>query len=145
MKRLFRVPAEGRIAGVCAGIARYVDADVTLVRLAWVILSIIPGALVGGAIAYLAAWMLMPVSLERESGAARPRLTRSLTDRQIAGLCGGLAEYFAIDATAVRVAVVILAIYPGAVIGGVIAYAVAWFIVPPAASGPLVDATAPAQ
>jgi phage shock protein PspC (stress-responsive transcriptional regulator) len=58
------------------------------------------------------------------------RLRRSTQDRRIAGVCGGLAEYFGVDATAVRVAVVILAIYPGAVIFGVIAYVVAWVIVP---------------
>ena len=145
MKRLYRVPGDGRIAGVCAGIARYLDVDVTLVRLAWVILSIIPGALIGGALAYLAAWLLMPVTWEPVAAGGGRRLTRSATDRHIAGLCGGLAEYFAIDATAVRVAVVILAIYPGAIIGGLIGYAVAWFIVPSASSGPLVDAAAPAR
>jgi phage shock protein PspC (stress-responsive transcriptional regulator) len=131
MKRLFRIPDEGRVAGVCAGIAHYLDADVTLIRLAWVVLSIVPGALIGGVLAYLAAWLLVPVA-SAPAGAASPgpRLTRSAHDRRIGGVCGGLAAYFRVDATAVRVAVVILAIYPGAVIFGVIAYIVAWFIVP---------------
>ena len=59
-KRLFRNPAGGRIAGVCAGIAEYLDTDVTLVRLAWVVLSIVPGGFVGGLVAYIAAWAIMP-------------------------------------------------------------------------------------
>jgi len=131
MKRLFRIPNEGRVAGVCAGIARYLDADVTLIRLTWVALSIVPGALIGGVLAYLAAWLLVPVNFAPAGVAATgPRLTRSVHDRRIGGVCGGLAVYFGVDATAVRVAAVILAIYPGAVVFGVIAYVVAWFIVP---------------
>lgn len=35
------------------------------------------------------------------------KLTRSATDRQIAGVCGGIAEYFAVDPTIVRVAYLI--------------------------------------
>ena len=61
-KRLYRNSAAGRIAGVCAGIAEYLDADVTLVRLVWVVLSIVPGGFVGGLVAYLAAWAIMPDS-----------------------------------------------------------------------------------
>lgn len=60
------------------------------------------------------------------------RLYRSATDRRIAGVCGGLADYFRLDPTLVRLLVVILAIYPGAVIFGVLAYVIAWAIIPPA-------------
>jgi phage shock protein PspC (stress-responsive transcriptional regulator) len=35
-----------------------------------------------------------------------------------------------VDATIIRLIAIVLAIYPGAVIGGVIAYLVAWFIMP---------------
>ena len=35
-RRLVRLPAYGKLGGVCAGLAEYLDADVTLVRLAWV-------------------------------------------------------------------------------------------------------------
>jgi phage shock protein PspC (stress-responsive transcriptional regulator) len=127
-----RVPDEGKIAGVCAGLAAYFDADVTLIRLAWVILSVVPGVLIGGVIAYIAAWVLLPVAgaQERRVPSGIP-LTRSEKDKTIAGVCGGLAEYFGIDSTIVRLVAVILAIYPGAVIGGVIAYLVAWLVMPP--------------
>lgn len=131
MRILKRLPADGRLAGVCAGIAHYLNVDASLVRLAWLIFSIAPGVIVGGVVAYIAAWILMPVSTERlETGAAGRRLTRSGTDRKVGGVCGGIAEYFGVDVTAVRVAVVILSIYPGAVIFGVIAYAIAWLIIP---------------
>src|SRR5688572_11105371 len=128
-RRLTRLPEQGRLAGVCAGIAAHFDADVTLVRLAWVVLSIVPGAIIGGVIAYAVAWLLMPEAglTERQVYSGR-RLLRSVADRRIAGVCGGLAEYFALDPTLVRLAVVILSIYPGAIVCGVIAYVIAWMI-----------------
>ena len=60
-RRLERIPAHGKIAGVCAGIANYLDMDVALVRALWVLLSLVPGTLIGGVLAYAAAWLLMPV------------------------------------------------------------------------------------
>ena len=135
-RRFVRIPDEGKIAGVCAGLAAYFDTDVTIVRLAWVILSIIPGVFIGGLVAYIAAWILAPVASPQDHRPLGRRLARSETDRQIAGVCGGLAEYFGLDSTLVRLAAVIIAIYPGCVIGGIVAYLIAWFIMParPAAS-----------
>ncbi|HLW77476.1 MAG TPA: PspC domain-containing protein, partial [Bryobacteraceae bacterium] len=52
-------PHEGRkIAGVCAGIARYLDVDPVLVRIIAVILLFVPPcpALLG----YIVAWIIMP-------------------------------------------------------------------------------------
>src|SRR6266446_5199648 len=130
-KRLYRNSSAGRIAGVCAGIAEYFDADVTLVRLAWVVLSIVPGSFIGGLVAYIAAWAIMADSSSPASAeAGTRRLTRSTTDRKLAGVCGGLAEYFAIDSTAVRLLWAVLTIIPGAIVLGIVAYLVAWFIMP---------------
>ncbi len=56
------------------------------------------------------------------------RLTRTSWDAPISGVCGGLARYFGVDPTLVRVLAVI-----GAVVtfpAGVIAYAVAWAVMP---------------
>jgi phage shock protein C len=133
-RRLVRRPAEGKIGGVCAGLADYFNTDVALVRAAWIVLSIWPGAVVLGVVAYLAAWLLMPraEAADGASAAPQPRLMRSRTDRRIAGICGGLAEYFEVDPTIVRVAWVILSIVVGAVVLGIVAYLIAWFIIPPA-------------
>ncbi len=46
-----------KIAGVCAGFARYLEADVTLVRVLWLAIAITTGV---GFLAYLAAWIIMP-------------------------------------------------------------------------------------
>jgi phage shock protein PspC (stress-responsive transcriptional regulator) len=79
---------------VCAGIADYFGADVTLVRLLWVVVSIVPGCLVGGLIAYVAAAILMPNQAKAEAPSGPARLMRSATDYKIGGVCGGLAEFF---------------------------------------------------
>jgi phage shock protein C len=53
-------PREGRkIAGVCAGVARYFDIDVTLVRVLWILLVIFPP--VPGILVYVVCWIVMPV------------------------------------------------------------------------------------
>ena len=133
MRKLERRSASGRVAGVCSGIAAYLDTDVTLVRLAWVVLSIVPGSIIGGVVAYLAAWLVMPDADKLASPSdpsSRKWLTRSTTDRKFAGVCGGLGDYFEIDSTVVRVVWVILGIVPGCFILGLLAYLVAWFIIP---------------
>ena len=132
-RRLARLPDEGKLGGVCAGIAAYFTIDPTVVRLAWVILSVIPGAIIGGIIAYAVAWFLLPVgSTDTPRSGTATHLKRSATDRKIGGVCGGLANYFDVDPTLVRLATVILAIYPGVIICGVLVYLLAWFIIPSA-------------
>ena len=64
----------------------------------------------------------------------RGRLFRSTTDRQIAGVCGGLAHYFNVDVTLVRIVFVVAAFTSV----GLLAYIVLWIAVPegdPAAGG----------
>ena len=42
------------------------------------------------------------------------KLYRSRSDKKIAGVCGGLAKYFSIDVTLIRLAVVLLTLFVGA-------------------------------
>ena len=55
--RLFRVREGKKIAGVCAGFARYLDVDVILVRIVWLVVTLTAGV---GLIAYMIAWIAMP-------------------------------------------------------------------------------------
>ena len=55
------------------------------------------------------------------------RLYRSPRERQLAGVCGGLGEFFRIDPTLIRLATVVATIFGGA---GAVFYVVAWIIVP---------------
>ena len=70
--RLMRDLANKKIAGVCAGFARYLNADVVLVRVIWLILAFCTGGL--GFLAYLAAWIVMPKE-PRTLAAAEERLS----------------------------------------------------------------------
>lgn len=59
---------------------------------------------------------------------ARKRLIRPRAGRKIAGVCAGFAEYFDLDITLVRV-VWLVSLFLGAGLG-LIAYLVAWIIIP---------------
>lgn len=55
------------------------------------------------------------------------RLYRSRTNSVIAGVCGGLGQYFSIDATIVRIVFAILAVFYGS---GVVLYIVMMIVIP---------------
>lgn len=57
-----------------------------------------------------------------------PKLTKS-SDRMLAGVCGGLAEYFDMDPTMVRIGYVLITLI-SASFPGVLLYIVAAFLMP---------------
>ena len=68
--------------------------------------------------------------MEEPGNALEPRkLYRSETQRMVAGVCGGLAEYFNLDVTVMRVLFLILSVFGGS---GSVIYVVMWIIVPDA-------------
>jgi phage shock protein C len=56
------------------------------------------------------------------------RLYRSSSDRMIAGVCGGLAQYFNVDPVIIRIIAVIL-LLPGG-FPGLLPYIILWIVVP---------------
>lgn len=56
-KKLTRIPSQGKIAGVCAGLAKYFEVDVTLVRIIFLIALL---CATGGLWIYLICWLCMP-------------------------------------------------------------------------------------
>ncbi len=68
------------------------------------------------------------------------RLHRSGSDRMIAGVCGGLATYFAIDATVVRLIWAVVTVLTGVLPGSLI-YLLFVIIVPVARPGDAAEAT----
>ncbi len=72
----------------------------------------------------------MGFSVEPGEGGYRPRrFRRSRVNREVAGVCGGAAEYLGLDGNLVRLAFVALVLLTG-VAGGVAAYALLWLLVP---------------
>ncbi len=55
------------------------------------------------------------------------RLYRSRKDRLLGGVCGGIAEYFGVDPALVRIIAVLLIVAGG---GAILAYVLAWFLIP---------------
>jgi phage shock protein C len=55
------------------------------------------------------------------------RVKRSVSDKMLAGVCGGLADYFEVDPTIVRLIFVLALLIGGT---GVLAYLIMWIIVP---------------
>jgi phage shock protein C len=58
-RRLMRSSVDCKLAGVCGGIAEYLNVDSTIVRLVWVLVFIFTGFIPGG-LAYVIAWIVMP-------------------------------------------------------------------------------------
>jgi len=56
-RRLYRSRNDRTLAGVCAGIAEYFGWDPTLVRVAWVLLTLLGGS---GILLYLIMWLVVP-------------------------------------------------------------------------------------
>jgi phage shock protein PspC (stress-responsive transcriptional regulator) len=125
MKKLYRLSGDRKIAGVCAGLGEHFDIDPVIVRL-FFLFSVFFGGL--GVLAYLILWIMVPLD-DGASGqrAPRTRLHLSSSDRKIAGVCGGLGEYFALDPVFFRVGFVVLAFTCGV---GILLYFVLWLLVP---------------
>jgi phage shock protein C len=78
----------------------------------------------------------LPADASTQASAATPRrLYRSRSNRVFAGVCGGIAEYFGADPTAVRLLAVIIAIF-SAIFPLLIAYLIAAIVVPEGESAP---------
>jgi len=66
------------------------------------------------------------------SGYQRRRIVRSINDRKVAGVCAGVADYFDMDPTLVRVLWLLLLLCAG---GGGLAYIVCWVVLPEGYTG----------
>ncbi len=56
-KKLYKSLTEKKICGVCGGVAEFFDLDPTVIRLAWVVFTLLGGS---GIIAYIIAAIIMP-------------------------------------------------------------------------------------
>lgn len=68
-KRLARPMQEKKIAGVCAGFAEYFEMDVTLMRILWIVATLLTGVPL---VAYIVAWISMPKDYGPPQAASAP-------------------------------------------------------------------------
>ncbi|MBF9237762.1 PspC domain-containing protein [Hymenobacter sp. BT683] len=153
-RRLYRDMAHRRIAGVAAGIAQYFAINPVWVRLAWILLVfVLPGMFevfdnhdhdghfqFGGwaFLAYIILWIVLPKRYDapapndamlNQGPLAGRKLFRDTGTAKVAGVAAGLAAYFNIDVTLVRV--ILLA---GLLGGGFtfFLYIILWIVLPEA-------------
>ena len=62
----------------------------------------------------------------------KKRLVRSTTDKKIAGVAAGLADYFDLDPTIIRLVWLLAALFAGT---GILAYIILWIALPPGPTG----------
>ncbi len=130
VRRLMRSRTDRTCAGVCGGLAEYIDWDPTIVRLLWILALFLSGGM--ALFAYLVFWIVMPEAPAHSSASAGyargRRLTRSRDERMISGVCGGLAEFLGMDTTLMRVLWVVATFISGGVT--LIAYPIFWLVMP---------------
>jgi len=99
------------------------DLDVTN-KLFWVIIMLAFNFI--GALAYLIITKKRKkvISVKKKTS---KRLFRSKSNRIIAGVCGGVGEYFGIDPTVVRLLWVLFTFLGGS---GILAYIICWIVIP---------------
>ena len=56
-RKLYRSRTNRKLGGVCGGLARYFNTDATLIRVLFVVLTVLGGA---GPLIYLAMWIIVP-------------------------------------------------------------------------------------
>lgn len=64
MKKLYLSKTDKKLSGVCGGLAEYFELDPSLVRLGWVIMTVVTGVL-PGIIAYFVAAVVIPTAPDK--------------------------------------------------------------------------------
>ena len=132
-KRLYRDTKRRIIGGVSAGIAHYFGIDPLWIRLLFIALFVnilfegLSGAIF---LAYVILWIVLPYNNELEEDTKIKKLFRNPDDRVLGGVSSGIASYFGIDVSVVRL-IFVLSIFLslGATI---LVYIILWIITPEA-------------
>lgn|SRR3990167_2470994 len=111
MRKIYKERFDKKMGGVCGGLAQFFRVDSSIIRLLFVMSAIFSAGLT--IIIYLILWLVLPVGPIAYVEASYKRLFRSRRDRKIAGICGGLAKYFRVDSTIVRIIFILVLFLTG--------------------------------
>lgn len=135
-KKLFRDTRRKALGGVLAGLAHYFNMDVVWLRIIYLVLffGIPPIADSGGLsgllfIAYIACWVAFPPRNDVQEDEKIKKFYRDEDDKVLGGVCGGLAAYFGVDVSVIRLLFVISVFVFGT---GFLAYIILWIVAPKA-------------
>jgi len=107
------------IAGVCSGIANSLRIDPVIMRILFVLFFYVAFWI------YIVLWFVVPVQSLKTN--VTKRLYRDPEHSAIGGVCAGLADYFDMDATLVRVLWLLVVLCGGT---GILLYAILWIALP---------------
>ncbi len=101
MKQIY-LASDKKFLGVCGGVAEYFGVDPTLIRIAVACVALYT-AVIPALIIYVVMSFVFPQQPEGYV-AAQPKkmLMRSSQNKKLSGVCAGIAKYFGVDATIVR-------------------------------------------
>jgi phage shock protein PspC (stress-responsive transcriptional regulator) len=126
-KKLYRDERRKILGGVCAGLAHYFNIDPVWPRLLFALLVL--GSYGGLLLVYIICWIVLPVSSALEDEPTVKKMYRDSDRKVIGGVASGVAAFFGVDITLIRLMFVILAIVGGI---GVITYIILWIALPEA-------------
>ncbi|WP_187263284.1 GIN domain-containing protein [Pontibacter beigongshangensis] len=140
-KKLTRDMSRKMISGVAAGIANYLNVDPIWIRLLFILLVFGVSFTstifwdnsnftfsVGGLFVYIGLWIALPVNYNLPEVSVK-RLFRDPLDKKLGGVASGIALFFGVDATVVRVLFLLSILIGGA---GIMLYIILWIVVPEA-------------
>lgn len=133
-KRLYRDTNRKILGGVASGIANYFGIDAIWVRLLILalVINVFFAGLSGAAIlAYILLWIVIPGNDKLEEDKSVKKLYRNADERVLGGVSSGIASYFGIDPSVIRLLFVLSIFLGGA---GLIVYIILWIITPEAKS-----------
>ncbi len=107
MKKKLYCSPDKKICGVCAGLADYFGIDPTIMRFIVGEIAFFT-AILPAFIVYLIMAIVIPQAPADYTPDNKAKRMTKTADKKIAGVCGGLAEYFNIDPTIVRLIFVLL-------------------------------------
>lgn len=128
-KRLYRDVNRKIISGVAAGIAHYFKIDPLWIRLILILLAVGSYGIV--IIIYIVLWIVLPENNILSDDQKVKKMYRNPQDKVLGGVSSGIAAYFGVDATFIRLLFIIFAVIGGS---GLIAYIILWIILPEAKS-----------
>ncbi len=134
-KKLYRDTQRKILGGVAAGVAHYFKTDPLWVRVLLLLLLFADAFITFGAlssitlISYIVLWIVLPGRDDMTVDAKVKKLFRNPDNQVLGGVSSGIAAYFGLDATVMRILFVASIFFGGA---GFIAYIVLWIITPPA-------------
>lgn len=134
-KKLYRDTQRKILGGVSAGVAHYFKTDPLWVRVLLLLLLFADAFITFGAlssvtlISYIVLWIVLPGRDDMTVDAKVKKLFRNPDNQVLGGVSSGIAAYFGLDATVIRILFVVSIFFGGA---GLIVYIVLWIITPPA-------------